>query len=77
VNLLTLAGAFFGGFAVVCVVAALLWFVIAKRNRILIGYAPVRLSAYRIEAEVKTDRAFYESPAYDTYVGERPVGLRS
>lgn len=31
----------------------------------------------KIEAEVKTDRAFYESPAYDTYVGERPVGLRS
>ena len=48
-NLLTLAGTFFGGFAAVCVVAALLWFVIAKRNRVLIGYAPVRLSAYRDE----------------------------
>lgn len=53
-NLLPLLGTFFGAAAVVCAVAALLWFAVAKpilhrRNRVLIGYAPVKLSAYRDE----------------------------
>jgi len=54
VNLLPFVGAFFGTAAVVCAAAALLWFAVAKpilhrRNRVLIGYAPVELSAYRDE----------------------------